>query len=318
MNFLITGVAGFLGSNLANYLVREGHQVRGIDDLSAGDPEAVSQDVLFTRGDVNDRPKLWTLLQDIDCVYHLAARVSVPESVLYPREYNATNVGGTVSLMEAMRDVGVRRVVFISSGAVYGDQGAQPLKESATPNPRSPYAVSKLAAEYYVHTIGDLWGIETVSLRVFNAYGPGQHLPASHPPVIPNFLRQVLRGGSVVMHGDGGQTRDYVFVDDVVSAMISASTAPSINHLVINVGSGSETSIRDLLRAIMEVTGLKAEAIVNPRNDPGVSRMRADLGLAREKLGYQARFSLEDGLRLTLERDARFKKEKASRGGGAA
>ena len=317
MNFLITGAAGFLGSNLANYLVREGHQVRGIDDLSAGDPESISPDVLFTRGDVSDRPKLWTLLQDVDCVYHLAARVSVPESVLYPREYNASNVGGTVSLMEAMRDVGVRRVVFISSGAVYGDQGAQPLKESATPNPRSPYAVSKLAAEYYVHTIGDLWGIETVSLRVFNAYGPGQHLPASHPPVIPNFLRQVLRGGSVVMHGDGGQTRDYVFVDDVVSAMISASTAPSINHLVINVGSGSETSIRDLLRAIMEVTGLKAEAIVNPRNDPGVSRMRADLGLAREKLGYQARFSLEDGLRLTLERDPRFKKDKASRGGGA-
>jgi len=182
MNFLITGAAGFLGSNLANYLVREEHQVRGLDDLSAGNPEVLSPQVLFTRGDVNDRPKLWTLLQEVDCVYHLAARVSVPESVLYPREYNATNVGGTVSLMEAMRDVGVKRVVFVSSGAVYGDQGEQPLKESAAPNPRSPYAVSKLAAEYYVRTIGDLWGIETVILRVFNAYGPGQHLPASHAP----------------------------------------------------------------------------------------------------------------------------------------
>jgi len=218
MNFLITGAAGFLGSSLANYLVREGHQVRGLDDLSAGNPEALSPSVLFTRGDVNDRPKLWTLLQDVDCVYHLAARVSVSESVLYPREYNATNVGGTVSLMEAMRDVGVRRVVFISSGAVYGDQGAQPLQESATPNPRSPYAVSKLAAEYYVRTIGDLWGIETVILRVFNAYGPGQHLPPSHPPVIPHYLRQTLRGSTIVMHGEGGQTRDYVYVDDVVSA----------------------------------------------------------------------------------------------------
>ena len=115
-------------SSLANRLVREGHQVRGLDDLSAGDPGCDSPDVLFTRGDVNDRPKLWTLLQDVDCVYHLAARVSVPESMLYPREYNAANVGGTVSLMEAMRDVGVRRVVFISSGAVYGDQGEQPLQ----------------------------------------------------------------------------------------------------------------------------------------------------------------------------------------------
>jgi UDP-glucose 4-epimerase len=313
MNFLITGAAGFLGSNLANYLVREGHQVRGLDDLSAGNPEVLSNQVLFTRGDVNDRPKLWTLLQEVDCVYHLAARVSVPESVLYPREYNATNVGGTVSLMEAMRDVGVKRVVFISSGAVYGDQGNQPLRESASPNPRSPYAVSKLAAEYYVRTIGDLWGIETVLLRVFNAYGPGQHLPPSHAPVIPNYLRQAMRGSSVVMHGDGSQTRDYVYVDDVVNAMIAAATAPDINHQVINVGSGKETSIRDLVRLIMTVTGSKVEALVNQKNDPGVSRMCADLHLAREKLGYQPRFSLEEGLRLTLERDLRFKKEFSNR-----
>jgi UDP-glucose 4-epimerase len=313
MNFLITGSAGFLGSTLANCLAREGQQVRGIDDLSTGDPQALSPDVLFTRGDVNDRPKLWTLLQDVDCVYHLAARVSVPESVLYPREYNAVNVGGTVSLMEAMRDVGVRRVVFISSGAVYGDQANQPLQESATPNPRSPYAVSKLAAEYYLRTIGDLWGIESVCLRVFNAYGPGQHLPASHPPVIPNFLRQAMRIGTLVMHGDGAQTRDYVYVDDVISAMLAAATAPGINHFVINVGSGKETSIRELVRLVMEVTGTNAEVIKNPRTDVGVSRMRADLSLAREKLGYTPRFSLEDGLRLTLERDARFRREPPTR-----
>ena len=313
MNFLITGAAGFLGSSLANYLVREGHQVRGLDDLSAGDPQSLSTEILFTRGDVNDRPKLWTLLQDVDCVYHLAARVSVSESMLYPREYNAANVGGTVSLMEAMRDVGVRRVVFISSGAVYGDQGQQPLKESASPNPRSPYAVSKLAAEYYVRTIGDLWGIETVILRVFNAYGPGQRLPPSHAPVIPNYLRQAMRGGTLVMHGEGTQTRDYVYVDDVVSAMISAATAPSINHLVINVGSGKETSIRDLVRLIIEVAGVKIEAIVNPHHDPGVSHMCASIDLAHEKLGYQSRFSLEQGLRLTLERDPRMKKELAAR-----
>lgn len=313
MNFLITGVAGFLGSSLANYLVREGHQVRGLDDLSAGNPEVLSQDVLFTRGDINDRPKLWTLLQDVDCVYHLAARVSVPESILYPREYNATNVGGTVCLMEAMRDVGVRRVVFISSGAVYGDQGEQPLRETVFPNPRSPYAVSKLAAEYYVRSIGDLWGIDTVSLRVFNAYGPGQHLPPSHAPVIPNYLRQAMRGGTLVMHGEGTQTRDYVFVDDVVSAMISAATAPDVDNIVINIGSGTETSIRDLIKVIMEVTGVKTDAIFNQRTDPGVSRMRADITLAKEKLGFQPRFSLADGLRLTVERDVRFKRDLVTR-----
>ncbi len=307
MNFLITGAAGFLGSALSNMLVREGHLVRALDDLSTGDPQALSAGVHFTRGDVNDRPKLWTLLQEVDCVYHLAARVSVPESVLYPREYNAVNVGGTVSLMEAMRDVGVRRVVLVSSGAIYGDQGEQPLLESMQPNPRSPYAVSKLAAEYYVNTIGDLWNIETVSLRVFNAYGPGQHLPASHPPVVPNFLRQAMHNGSLVVHGNGSQTRDYVYVDDVVSALVAASTAPNLDGAVINVGSGVETSVRELVRTVQDVTGSKAEVIYNPKTSAGVSRMRADLKLAAQKLNYRPSVSLDEGLRHILQRDPRFR-----------
>ncbi|MBM3143982.1 MAG: NAD-dependent epimerase/dehydratase family protein [Chloroflexi bacterium] len=309
MNFLITGAAGFLGSALANQLALDGHQVRGLDDLSKGDPNALDKGVHFTRGDVNDRPKLWTLLQNVDCVYHLAARVSVSESVLYPREYNAVNVGGTVSLMEAMRDVGVRRVVFISSGAVYGGQAKQPLKENLTPSPDSPYAVSKLSSEYYVRTIGQLWGIETVSLRVFNAYGPGQHLPPSHPPVIPNFLHQAIRNGSIVIHGDGSQTRDYVYIADVVRAMIATATAPSIDGQVINVGSGTETSVRGLGRLVIELTNSQAETIFNPRSDSGVERMCADLGLAKDKLDYHPQVSLEAGLRLTIEQDPRFQKE---------
>jgi len=307
MNFLITGAAGFLGSSLANHLAREGHQVRGIDDLSTGDPQALSRDVHFTRGDVSDRPKLWTLLQEVDVVYHLAARVSVPESVLYPRDYNAVNVGGAVALMEAMRDVGVRRVVLTSSGAVYGDLSEQPLKESTIPNPRSPYAVSKLAAEYYVRTIGGLWGIETVSLRIFNAYGPGQHLPPSHPPVVPHYLRQALRGGTLVVHGDGSQTRDYVYVDDAISAMVAASTAPDINGLVINVGSGTETAVRDLVKTVQDVTASNAKVLYNAQTSGGVSRLCADLSLASQKLNYHPSISLIEGLRLTLKRDPRFK-----------
>jgi UDP-glucose 4-epimerase len=307
MNFLITGAAGFLGSSLANHLAREGHQVRGLDDLSTGDPQALSPDVHFTRGDVSDRPKLWTLLQEVDVVYHLAARVSVPESILYPRDYNLVNVGGTVALMEAMRDVGVRRVVLASSGAVYGDLGEQPLEESDTPNPRSPYAVSKLAAEYYVRTIGGLWGIETVGLRIFNAYGPGQHLPASHPPVVPYFLRQALRSGTLVVHGDGSQTRDYVYVDDVVSAMVAASTAPNIDGLVINVGSGTETSVRELVKKVLDVTTGSPEVIYNSKTSGGVSRMEADLRCARDKLNFRPSIKLSDGLRLTMQRDQRYK-----------
>lgn len=309
MNFLITGAAGFLGAALANQLAREGHQVRGVDDLSTGNPNALSPDVLFTRGDVNDRPKLWTLMQDVDCVYHLAARVSVPESILYPREYNAVNVGGTVSLMEAMRDVGVRRVVFISSGAVYGDQEEQPLSVDKPPKPQSPYAVSKLAAEYYVRTIGDLWGIESVCLRVFNAYGPGQRLPPSHPPVIPNFLRQAVRGGTLVVHNQGTQTRDYVFVDDVVRAMVAAATAPDISHSIINIGSGTETSVRELARLVTGITDSLSEVIYNQQTNPGVSRMCADIFDARQKLDYQPRVVLQEGLRLTLERDPIFHRE---------
>lgn len=307
MNFLITGAAGFLGSALANQLAREGHQVRGLDDLSTGDPQALAPDVHFTRGDVNDRPKLWTLLQEVDCVYHLAARVSVQESILYPGKYNAVNVDGTVSLMEAMRDVGVRRVVLASSGAIYGDQQVQPLNEGQSPKPRSPYAVSKLAAEYYVRTIGALWGIETVGLRIFNAYGPGQHLPASHSPVVPYFLRQALRGGTLVVHSDGQQTRDYVYVGDVTAAMVAAATAPGLNGLVINVGSSTETSVRDLVRLVLEITGSKANVVYNAQTEGGVSRMCADLNLAAEKLNYKPAIPLEEGLRLTLDRDPRFK-----------
>lgn len=307
MRFLITGAAGFLGSSLANRLVREGHLVRGLDDLSTGDPASLSSEVHFTRGDVNDRPKLWSLLQDVDCVYHLAARVVVPESVLYPREYNLVNVGGTVSLMEAMRDVGVRRVVFISSGAVYGDQQQQPVREDALPEPRSPYAVSKLAAEFYVKTIGALWGIETLCLRVFNAYGPGQHIPPVHAPVVMAFLRQSLNNGTLVIHGDGEQTRDYVYVDDVVNAMIAASTAPEVNQLTINVGSGKETSVRDLAAMVVAVTGSEPEVVYNPRSDRGSSRLCADISLASDMLNFKPGISLETGLRLTLERDPQLR-----------
>jgi UDP-glucose 4-epimerase len=306
MNFLVTGAAGFLGSALANRLAREGHQVRGIDDLSAGDPERLDPGVLFSRGDIVDRPKLWSMLQEVDCVYHLAARVVVPESVLYPREYNATNVGGTVSVMEAMRDVGVKRVVFASSGAVYGDQRKVPLSESLTPDPRSPYAVSKLAAEYYVRTIGALWGIETVVLRIFNAFGPGQPLPAAHPPVVPHFLRQAIRGGSMVLHGNGEQTRDFVYVDDVVEAMVAAATAPSIDRLTLNIGSGVETSLKTLAQQVLEISNSSAEWILREDQDPGPSRMAADIRLARSKLGYKPHITLQDGLRRMLTRDLRF------------
>jgi UDP-glucose 4-epimerase len=235
MRTLVTGGAGFLGAALANCLVQGGHTVLALDDLTAGDPRRLSSDVLLTRGDVRDVPKLWTLLQGVDCVYHLAARVRVPESIHYPSDYNALNVGGTVAVMEAMRDTGVRRVVFASSGALYGEQAHQPVGEGQLPNPNSPYGVSKVAAEYYLATLGALYNIETVSLRIFNAYGPGQDLPPSYPPVIPQLLKQAQTGGSLVIFGEGTQTRDFVFLDDVVDALVAAATATDVNRAVISL-----------------------------------------------------------------------------------
>lgn len=306
MRFLVTGGAGFIGSALANHLLTLGHNVAVLDDLSIGEREHLDPAIEFTQGDIGNIPLLWSLLYDVDCVYHLAARVSVAQSILHPRDYNRVNVGGTVSLMEAMRDTGVRRVVFTSSGAIYGNQPRKPVREEARPFPDSPYAVSKWAAEQYIHTIGELWGLETVALRIFNAYGPNQSLPLSHAPVMPRFMQQALTGGSIVLFGDGLQTRDFVYVDDVVEALVNAATAEDINRSVINIGSGIEVSINDLVDQIEQVTGRSVNRITNPDGARGVPRLVADINRAKALLGFSPRISLEEGIRLMAKRDKRF------------
>ena len=308
MNYLVTGGAGFLGTALANFLAAQGHQVRAIDDLSAGDPKWLDPRVLFTRGDVRDIPKLWGLLKGTDCVYHLAARVSVAESILYPVEYNAVNVGGTVALMTAVRDAGVKRVILASSGAAYGHQEQQPVREDALMHPDSPYAVSKLSSEYYLHSIGALWKIETVVLRIFNAYGPRQPLPPSHAPVIPRFLKQILGGGSLVMFGNGKQTRDFLYVSDAINALIAASTAERVNRAIINVGSGQEISIAQLVEQIERVTKHEAHRLISGEESGGVPRLVADIRLAEELLKWKPQVSLGEGLRRIVIEDERFRK----------
>lgn len=307
MRFLITGGAGFIGSALANRLVGSGHNVHVLDDLSNGEQRYLHSAVAFTQGDVDNIPLLWSLLRDVDCVYHLAARVSVAQSILHPRDYSRVNVGSTVSLMEAMRDTGVRRVVFTSSGAVYGHQARQPVRESDLPRPDSPYAVSKWAAEQYIHTIGALWQIETVALRIFNAYGPWQSLPLSHAPVIPRFLQQALTGGSVVIFGNGQQSRDFIYVGDVVNALVSAAMATEVNRQVINIGSGTETTVEALVDRIEEITGHRINRIYNREKSGGVPRLVADISRAQQLLGFQPFTTLTKGLQLTLREDGRFR-----------
>ncbi|MEZ4554938.1 MAG: NAD-dependent epimerase/dehydratase family protein [Caldilineaceae bacterium] len=227
----------------------------------------------------------------------------MPASVLYPRQYNEVNVGGTVALLEACRDVGVTRVVFASSATVYGEQPEQPVSEAVWPRPVAPYAVSKLAAEQYLFSMGHSNGFETVALRIFNAYGPGQQMPPAHPPVIPQFMHQIMGGGSVIVFGDGTQTRDFVYVDDVVAALIAAATAAQVDREIINVGSGQETALNDLIARIGSVVGAKPSILYNREAGGGVTRLVADISKARRLLAWQPSVELAAGLRKLYEQD---------------
>jgi UDP-glucose 4-epimerase len=230
----------------------------------------------------------------------------VPESILYPVEYNLVNVGGTVSLMTALRDAGVRRVILTSSGAAYGEQTHQPVAETAIMRPTSPYAVSKLAAEYYVQAIGALWKIESVVLRIFNAYGPGQQLPPSHAPVIPRFLKQAVSGGSLVLFGNGKQSRDFVYIDDVVRALVRAAVTQDIDRAIINIGSGVDVTMNKLVDEIEQLIGQRVHRLYNDEEASGVSRLVADIGLAARRLDWVPRVSLSEGLATLYKTDDRF------------
>ncbi len=315
MKVLITGGAGFIGSHLANQLHQRGHYVRVLDDLSSGDPAHLLPGINFNRGDVRDIPKLWSLLQGVDVAYHLAARVSVPASILYPREYNDVNVSGTVALLEACRDVSVKRVILASSATVYGNQAQQPVEESLPTHPAVPYAVSKLAAEHYLFNLGQLCRFETVALRIFNAYGPGQPLPPAHAPVIPQFVHQIAGSGSVVIFGDGAQTRDFVYIDDVVEALISAAQVDGVDRQIINVGSGHEVSLNQLVEEIATIVDKKANVLYNRTASGGIARLVADVSKAKQLLNYTPSIQLATGLRLLIEQDPLFQTVKGKRQG---
>lgn len=316
MQFLITGGAGFIGSHLANFLHKEGHYVRVLDDMSSGDPDSLHPDIFVKRGDVRDVPTLWSLLHGVDVVYHLAALVSVPASILYPRDYNDVNVGGTVALLEACRDVGVGRVVLASSATVYGEQRHLPVAENVPCKPTVPYAVSKVAAENYLFSMGQLVGFEAVSLRIFNAYGPGQPLPPSHAPLIPYVMQQVVQNASVVIYGDGRQSRDFVYIDDVVDALVAAATASDVDQETINVGSGQETSINEVASTIGAVVGKKPQLLYNHEVSSGVDRLVADIEKAEDLLSFRPKVSLKKGLQALYKQDPIFRRHNSGHASG--
>ncbi len=301
MRVLVTGGAGFIGHHLVRALAARGDDVAVFDDFSTGrhdrlDGAGASR---IVEGDLRSGPELGAALSDRDTVFHHAAIASVARSMVDPLATNAVNVDGTVRLMVEAAAAGVRRVVFASSSAVYGDGPELPKRESLRADPRSPYATSKLAGEHYVHNLGAAHGIDTVALRYFNVYGPGQDPEAEYAAVVPRFITAGIGSDRPVIYGDGRQSRDFIYIDDVVAANILAAETPGIAGLTVNVGSGKRTTLLDLLDAVGAALGRALDPRFEVPRPGDVRDSQADVSVAAERLGYRASTDLAEGIRRT-------------------
>jgi UDP-glucose 4-epimerase len=301
---VVTGGAGFIGSHLARRLVADGAAVRVVDNLSTGNLarlEDVNSSIEFIEGDLADEGFGDQVLQGIDYVFHQAAVPSVQRSVLDPLTTNRANVTATLNLLESCRRAKVRRFVYAASSSAYGDTEVLPKRETMAPNPLSPYALQKWVGEHYCKLYYDLYGLETVSLRYFNVFGPSQDPDSQYSAVIPKFIRAMLANEPVTVYGDGEQSRDFTYVDNVVEANLLAMRANGAVGKVFNIGCGEQITLNRLIRVLEKI--LSTRAIVN-YTDPKVGDVRhsvADVGLARRVLGYQHNISFEMGLRKTVE-----------------
>lgn len=305
MKILITGGCGFIGSHIAEALVAEDQDVRIFDNLSSGyrhNIEAFRDQVEFIEGDVRDGAAVNAAMQGVTHVFHEAALVSVFESVEKPRENHEINLTGTLNVLSAARDAGARRLIVASSAAVYGNDPALPKREDMRPQPESPYALTKIAKEYYLSVFSKLYGLETVSLRYFNVYGPRQDPGSMYSGVISKFSAVISAGQNPSVFGDGEQTRDFVFVKDVVQANLLAMRGPSsISGGVFNVGTGQSTSLLDLLNALRDLTGNDFSVAFNDARAGDIRHSVADISAAVTTLGYTPRFTVPDGLRSLLD-----------------
>lgn len=301
--FLVTGGAGFIGSNLASILVDQGNPVRILDNFSTGREANLTgwtEGVEVVRGDIRDADVVRRACDDVEYVLHLAALPSVAGSVEDPVATHDVNISGTLNLLLQARDSGVRRVVFASSSAVYGDTAVLPTQEDMAPQPLSPYALSKLAGEHYCRLFFSLYGLETFALRYFNVYGPRQDPASDYAAVIPSFIERLRTGQPVEIHGDGGQTRDFTFVSDVAAANLCCCRAPaSAAGEVYNVARGDRTSILELAQSIAGIVGTDVPPRFTGERAGDVRDSQADSARAREVLGWQPTVPLEQGLRRT-------------------
>ncbi|MBL7223173.1 MAG: SDR family oxidoreductase [Candidatus Brocadiae bacterium] len=301
--FLVTGGAGFIGSNLVQALVERGDSVRVLDDYSTGKPEnlaSVADRIEIVEGSVTDEPTVRRAMQDVEFVLHEGALASVPRSVEDPLGSNVANVTGTLAVLLAARDAHVRRLVYAASSSAYGDQPALPKTEAMAPSPLSPYAVSKLAGEYYCQAFTECYGLETVALRYFNVYGPQQSPQSVYAAVIPKLITAMLAGERPTIFGDGEQSRDFTYVADVVAANVLACTAPDAVGQALNVACGQRYSLNDLVAALNRILGTDIAPIHAAARAGDVKHSLADISAARTLLGYEPQFAFEDGLRRTV------------------
>ena len=308
--FLITGGAGFIGSSIAEELVKSGEKVIVLDNLLEGKLEnlaSVMDKITFIKGDIRNEKDLDKALKGVDFVLHQAALRSVPKSMTRPLEYNDVNVNGTLKLLKKASEHKVKRVVSASSSSVYGDRDTFPEKESDNVKPISPYAVTKLIGEYYCKLFSASFGLETVSLRYFNVFGPKQSLDNQYAVVIPKFITCILNNEKPPVHGDGKQERDFTFIDNVVKANIKAATAENVSGSVLNVACGVATSVIGIVDEVNEILGKDVKPDFKPIRLGDVKKTLADVTLLKKKLGINDFVQFKDGLKRTIDW---FSKEK--------
>jgi UDP-glucose 4-epimerase len=301
MRVLVTGGAGFIGSHIGARFVARGDSVRVLDSFVTGKRENVaaigpSEKVELIEGDVRDAAKVEAAVAGCEIVFHEAAVVSVPRSVEHPQESHDVNVQGTLHVLHAARRHGVKRVVFASSAAIYGEEPTLPKVETMAPAPIAPYGVDKISCEYYLQTWSKLYGVECVSLRYFNVFGPRQDPSSPYSGVISIFVDKALRGEAPTIFGDGEQFRDFVYVDNVVDANEKAALTPGIGGRVYNVGSGTRTSLNDLVRTLARITGTTLSPKHMAPRAGDIPFSVADITRAKNELGYAPRIALEQGL----------------------
>jgi nucleoside-diphosphate-sugar epimerase len=301
---VVTGGAGFIGSHIAQALAREGLRVRIIDDLSTGHRENLDElegDIEFTQGTIADEQLLHKVLDGVELIFHEAAIPSVPRSVENPRQSHIASVDGTFTLLLAARDKKVRRLVYAASSSAYGDQATLPKAEEMLPDPLSPYAVAKLVGEYYCQVFARVYGLETISLRYFNVFGPRQDPGSQYSGVVSRFISTLFTGEQPVIYGDGEQSRDFTYIDNVVDANLRAASVKSGFGSVLNVANGERITLNQLLEELKGITGkLDVTADYQKARVGDVRHSLADISRARDLLGYQPKVGLREGLQRTI------------------